>query len=66
MKSKKTNYEAFKEYIVQKASDGSSCFDCKARKICKALCEEKGIDSTKQTPPCLEAWTKWTNMEANK
>lgn len=52
---KKTNYEVHKDYIVMKASEGSSCFNCQARSVCNSLCKEKGIDPAKQTPPCYEA-----------
>lgn len=66
MKSKKTNYEAFREYIVQKASDGCSCYDCKARTVCRNLSKEKGIFKTGDSAPCHEAWVKWASMEADK
>ena len=61
---KKTNYEAYKGYIVMKASEGSSCFNCQARSICNSLCKKKGIDPVKQSPPCYEAWLEWVDMEA--
>lgn len=61
---KKTNYEVHKDYIVMKASEGSSCFNCQARGVCNSLCKEKGIDPAKQTPPCYEAWIEWADMEA--
>ena len=61
---KKTNYEAHKDYILMRASDGSSCFDCQARSVCNCLCKERGIDPAKHTPPCREVWFKWADMEA--
>lgn len=61
---KKTNYEVHKDTVLRIASDGSPCFNCKARSVCNSLCKERGIDTEPQTPPCYEAWLKWADMEA--
>lgn len=45
------------------ASSGAVCYDCMAREVCDSLSKERGIDTSKQTPPCQEAWLKWAEAE---
>lgn len=61
MVTSKSNYEYFQDYILLRASNGS-CHDCKARMICSKMCEDRQIDSSKQHPPCFEAWLKWAKQ----
>ena len=59
---KKTNYEIHKEEIIELAGRGSLCHHCLARKVCQDLCKEKEIDPSKSPAPCIEAWSKWSDM----
>lgn len=45
------------------ASSGAVCYDCMARKVCDTFSKERGIDTSKQTPPCKDAWLAWAEAE---
>ena len=58
MPKTETNYEYYKDEILRRCCDGA-CYNCLARGECASLCAERGIDPSKSTPPCLEAWINW-------
>ena len=59
--TKQINYLKHKEQLIERLALGSHCFNCLASNICKALCEERKIDVSRQDAPCVEAWKKWCN-----
>lgn len=65
MPKAETNYDHFKEEILIRCHDGA-CYNCLARGECSSLCKERGIDSSKDTPPCFEAWLSWSNKPFKK
>lgn len=62
-RARKTNYEAHMKEILALCAD-SPCFSCLARQECTRMCVERGIDPTKENPPCIDAWTEWAGKEA--
>lgn len=60
-----TNYAHFKDEILMRCTSGA-CYNCMARSECTSLCKERGIDSSKDTPPCFEAWVLWGDMPYKK